>query len=129
MLESSKIHDYTVKPVSSGHSKIDKKVLQADGRLCRSNVLQNAPPGAFCNTFDLHLTMVGLVNQFSVRLRVAVLSRFYCILCTLHLPSQTEKKYGWGNKVACTPSENSFSRGLTIPHLDLSHFALCIMGS
>ena len=31
------------------------------------------PFGAFCNTFDLHLAIIGLENQFSVFLRVAVL--------------------------------------------------------
>ena len=44
----------TVKPVLSGHSKIDKtKVSMADGSLIWLKVLQNAPLGAFCNTFDL----------------------------------------------------------------------------
>ena len=32
--------------------------------------------GAFCNTFDLHLAIIGLENQFMVLLRVAVLDRF-----------------------------------------------------
>ena len=67
---------FTVKPVLSGHSKIDKtKVLMANGSLMKVKVLpkrrqklvfktdyslmqvkslQNAPIGAFCNTFDLH---------------------------------------------------------------------------
>ena len=49
------IGKYTVKPVLSGHSKIDKtKILMTSGSLCRSKVLQNAPFGAFCNTSDLH---------------------------------------------------------------------------
>ena len=34
--------------------------------------------GAFCNTFDLHYLIIGLENQFSVFLRLAVLRRFYC---------------------------------------------------
>ena len=29
-------------------------------------VLQNAPHGAFCNTFDLHLVIIGLEKQFLV---------------------------------------------------------------
>ena len=33
--------------------------------------------GAFCNTFDLHLAIIGLENQLLVFLRVAVLHRFY----------------------------------------------------
>ena len=28
--------------------------------------MQNAPLGAFCNTFDLHYAIIGLENQFSV---------------------------------------------------------------
>ena len=39
--------------------------------------LQNAPLGAFCNTFDLHSAIIGLEKQFSVFLRVVVLHRFY----------------------------------------------------
>ena len=31
-----------------------------------SKVLQNAPFGAFCNTFDLHKAMIGLEKQFLV---------------------------------------------------------------
>ena len=48
--------DYTVKPVLSSHSKIDKtKILMTNGSLMKVvEVLQNAPFGAFCNTFDLH---------------------------------------------------------------------------
>ena len=34
--------------------------------------------GAFCNTFDFHLAIISLENQFLVFLRVAVLHRFYC---------------------------------------------------
>ena len=33
----------------------------------------------FCNTFDLHLAIIDLENQFSVFFRVAVLHRFYCM--------------------------------------------------
>ena len=46
--------------------------------------------GAFCNTFDLHLAITGLENQFLVFLRVAVLDRFWCIgkeintICNVH---------------------------------------------
>ena len=40
----------TVKPVVSGHSKIDEmKVLQTDGSL-----MQVWSIAEFCNTFDLH---------------------------------------------------------------------------
>ena len=47
--------DITVKPVLSGHSKKDEtKILMTDGSLMKVKVLQNAPLGALCNTFDLH---------------------------------------------------------------------------
>ena len=50
-----------VKPVLSGHSKIDKtKVLKPLGSLVR--VESTAPLGAFCNTFDLHKAINGLEN-------------------------------------------------------------------
>ena len=42
--------------------------------------MQNAPRGAFCNAFDLYEAIIGLENQFSVFLRVAVLHRFNCIV-------------------------------------------------
>ena len=45
-----------------------------------AELLQNAPIGAFCNTFDLHQEIIGLENQFSDFLRVTILHRFYCIL-------------------------------------------------
>ena len=51
----AKVH--TVKPVLSGHSKINKP----------STLM------TFCNTFDLHLAIIGLENQFLVFLRVAIL--------------------------------------------------------
>ena len=40
--------------------------------------MQNATFGAFCNTFDLHLAIVGLEKNFLVFFRVALLHRFYC---------------------------------------------------
>ena len=46
---------YTVKPVLSDHSKIDKaKDLKSFGSFIQVISMQNAPIGAFCNTFDLH---------------------------------------------------------------------------
>ena len=42
---------YTVKPVLSGHSKIDKtKVLKTNGSLMKVESIAEA----FCNAFDLH---------------------------------------------------------------------------
>ena len=46
---------YTVKPVLSGHSKIDKtKVLKLDGTLMQVESIAECSKRAFCNTFDLH---------------------------------------------------------------------------
>ena len=46
---------YTVKPVFSGHSKIDKiKVLKTGGSLMQVKSIAECSLGAFCNTFDLH---------------------------------------------------------------------------
>ena len=51
-------------------------------------------------------------------------------LCTL---TEEEEEEDWGEWSAHAPEWRScfsaFSRDLTIPHLDLSHFALCIMGN
>ena len=41
--------DHTVKPVLSGHSKIDKTILMTNGSLMKVECIV-----AFCNTFDLH---------------------------------------------------------------------------
>ena len=46
---------YTVKPVLSSHSKIDKtKVLKTNGSLMKVKSIAECSLGAFCNTFDLH---------------------------------------------------------------------------
>ena len=34
-----------------------------------------------CNTFDMHLVIIGLEKQFLVFLRMAVLHRFHCKTC------------------------------------------------
>ena len=45
----------TVKPVLSGHSKIDKtKNLKTDGSITKVESIVECSLGAFCNTFDLH---------------------------------------------------------------------------
>ena len=49
--------DYTVKPILSGHSKLDKtKVLKTNGTcsLMKVESIAECSLGAFCNTFDLH---------------------------------------------------------------------------
>ena len=57
----------TVKPVLSGHSKIDKtKVLKTNGSLMKVEIIAECSLGAFCNTFDLHWAMIGLETQFLV---------------------------------------------------------------
>ena len=58
-----------------------------------------------------------------------------CEIASLNNRTATLATRGWG--AIGTASANSvesdlrwhISRGLTIPHLDLSHFSLCIMGS
>ena len=53
---------YTVKPVLSDHSKIDKtKILKTYGSLMK---VESIAECSFCNTFDLHLAIIGLENQF-----------------------------------------------------------------
>ena len=45
----------TVKPVLSGHSKIDKiKLLMADGSLMKVESIAECSPWSICNTIDLH---------------------------------------------------------------------------
>ena len=58
-----------------------------------SKGMQNAPLGAFCNTFDMHLAIIGLENQFAVFLRVAVLRRFYCTFCRIRLVKHSTLLY------------------------------------
>ena len=61
----------TVKPVSNSHSKIGKtKIIITIGSLLKVKSIAE-----FCNTFDLHLAIIGLKTQFSVFFRVAVLHR------------------------------------------------------
>ena len=44
-----------VKPVLSGHSKIEKaKVLKTNGSLMKVESIAECSKRAFCNTFDLH---------------------------------------------------------------------------
>ena len=57
----------TVKPVLSGHSKIDKiKVLKTNGRLMELQSIAECSLGAFCNTFHLHEAINCLENQYLV---------------------------------------------------------------
>ena len=45
----------TIKPVLSGHSKIDKtKVLKTNDSLMKVESIAECSLGAFCNTSDLH---------------------------------------------------------------------------
>ena len=48
-----------------------------NGSLMKVKKIADTPLGAFCNTFDLHYGIIGLENQFSVFLRVAVLHCTY----------------------------------------------------
>ena len=57
----------TVNFVLSGHPKIDKtKVLQTNGSLMQVKSIAECSLGAFCNTFDLHKTIIGLEYKFLV---------------------------------------------------------------
>ena len=57
----------TVKPVLSGHSKIDKtKVSKTDGSLMQVKSIAECSLGAFCNIFDLHYVIIDHENQFLV---------------------------------------------------------------
>ena len=45
----------TVKPVLSGHSKIDKtNIFKTNGSLMKVESIAECSLGAFCNTFNLH---------------------------------------------------------------------------
>ena len=61
-IKRSKVTDYTV---LSDHSKIDKtKVFKTNGSLMKIESIAKCSLGAFCNTFDPHLAIIGLENQF-----------------------------------------------------------------
>ena len=67
-----------MKPVLSGHSKIDeKKVLKPCGRLMQVKIIAECSP---CNTFDLYLAIISLETPHLVFLRVAAYDRFYCMI-------------------------------------------------
>ena len=79
----------TVKLVLSRYSKIDKtKVFMANGSLMKVKSIAECSIGAFCNTFDLHLAIIGLEKQYLVfflsgRLRqvFTVYELFTCCSC------------------------------------------------
>ena len=52
--ESEIILQYSKNSVNSHSQKDQKLVFKTNYRLMQVKVLQNAPKGAFCNTFDLH---------------------------------------------------------------------------
>ena len=55
----------TVKPVLSGHSIIDiTKALKTNDSLMKVEIIAECSLGAFCNTFDMHLAIIGLELQF-----------------------------------------------------------------
>ena len=63
---------HTVKPVLSGHSKIDRtKVSKTNGSLMTVESIAECSLGAFCNTFDLHYAIIGLEKQILVFFLVA----------------------------------------------------------
>ena len=93
----------TVKPVLSGHSKIDKtKVLKTNGSLMKVECIAECSLGAFCNTFDLHEAIIGLGNQFlSGRLRQVVL---YTQLILYHFARQVGVHYNHCASPSVRPS-------------------------
>ena len=49
----------------SGHSKIDKtKILKKNCSLMKVESIAECSIEAFCNTFDLHLAIIGLKTNF-----------------------------------------------------------------
>ena len=50
-----------------------------NGSLMKVKSIAECSLGAFCNTFDLHLAIIGLENQVFVFFRVAILHRLHCI--------------------------------------------------
>ena len=58
------INNNTVKPVLSGHSKIDKtKVLKTNGSFMKVERIAECSLGAFCNTFALHKAIICLKKK------------------------------------------------------------------
>ena len=60
------------------------KVLKTNGSLMKVESIAECSLGAFCNTFDLHLAIIGLENQFLVfflsgRLKTGFTVFTYCI--------------------------------------------------
>ena len=77
------INAHTVKPVLSGHSKIDQtKILMTNGSLMKVESIEEA----FCNTFDLHPAIIGLENQlrsfFEWPLKTGCTVLLYCTQST-----------------------------------------------
>ena len=69
----------TVKPVWSGHSKIEKtKILMTNGSLMKVESVAECSKGSILQYFQPSLSDNWYWNQFVVFLRVAVLHRFYC---------------------------------------------------
>ena len=58
---------YTVKPVLSGHSKIDKtKVLKTNSSLMKVESIAECSSWNILQNFDLHLAINGLESHFFV---------------------------------------------------------------
>ena len=57
-----------------------------NGSIMKVKVLQNAPLGAFCNTFDLHEAIIGLENQFFVFFLSGRLRQILLYILTLFSP-------------------------------------------
>ena len=58
---------HTVKPVLSGHSKIDKtKVLKTNGSLMKVKSIAECPLVTFWKTFNLHYVIIVVKTKFGL---------------------------------------------------------------
>ena len=79
--EHSMVADGTsVKPVLSGHSKIDQtKALKTDGSLIQVESIAECSRGAFCNTLEMHQAKIGLKTQFLIFFELPVLKTGFTV--------------------------------------------------
>ena len=90
----------TVRPVLSGHSKIDNtKILMTNGSLMKVKSIAECSP----------LVTIGLENPFFVFLRVAILHRFYCTVNNLKFPTL----FYFSSQINCWLSRLEFTKHLS----------------
>ena len=87
----------TLKPVLSSHSKIGKtKVFKINGSLMKAESIVECSLGAFCNTFDLHLAIIGLENQFWSSYFLSGPLRLYCSAILNHFLIGDQRALNFG---------------------------------